>query len=32
MMANITVAETLKGKDEFCGNYLKAYRAGKFDM
>ena len=32
MMANITVAETLKGKDEFCGNYLKAYRAGKFGM
>ena len=32
MMANIIVAETLKGKDEYCGNYLKAYRAGKFGI
>ena len=32
MMANITVAETLKGKDEYCGNYLKAYRAGGFAL
>jgi 5-methyltetrahydrofolate--homocysteine methyltransferase len=31
MMANITAAETLAGKDNFCMNYLKAYRAGKFE-
>ena len=30
MMANITAAETLSGKDNFCMNYLQAYRAGKF--
>ena len=31
MMANITAAETLAGKDSFCMNYLQAYRAGKFE-
>ncbi len=31
MMATITSANTLAGKDEFCRNYLKAYRAGKLD-
>ncbi len=27
MMANIVAAEALIGKDEYCANYLKAYRA-----
>jgi 5-methyltetrahydrofolate--homocysteine methyltransferase len=31
MMANITAAETLAGKDSFCMNYLQAFRAGKFE-
>ena len=31
MMANITAAETLCGKDSFCMNYLQAYRAGKLE-
>ena len=31
MMANITAAETLSGKDNYCMNYLQAYRAGKFE-
>jgi cobalamin-dependent methionine synthase I len=31
MMANIIAAETLAGKDNFCMNYLKAYRAGTFE-
>jgi 5-methyltetrahydrofolate--homocysteine methyltransferase len=31
MMANITAAETLMGKDSFCMNYLKAFRAGKLE-
>ncbi|UCD76980.1 MAG: methyltetrahydrofolate cobalamin methyltransferase [Desulfobacterales bacterium] len=31
MMANIIAAETLAGKDNFCMNYLQAYRAGKFE-
>jgi 5-methyltetrahydrofolate--homocysteine methyltransferase len=31
MMANITAAETLAGKDNFCMNFLQAYRAGKFE-
>ena len=30
MMANITAAETLAGKDSYCMNYLQAFRAGKF--
>jgi 5-methyltetrahydrofolate--homocysteine methyltransferase len=29
MMACITTAETLAGRDAYCTNYLKAYRAGK---
>jgi cobalamin-dependent methionine synthase I len=29
MMANIVTAEALMGKDNFCQNYLKAYRAKK---
>jgi 5-methyltetrahydrofolate--homocysteine methyltransferase len=32
MMANITAAETLAGKDNFCMNFLQAYRAGKFEL
>jgi 5-methyltetrahydrofolate--homocysteine methyltransferase len=32
MMANIVAAETLTGKDSFCMNYLKAFRAGQFEM
>jgi 5-methyltetrahydrofolate--homocysteine methyltransferase len=28
MMANIIAAEALAGKDNFCMNYLKAFRAG----
>ncbi len=32
MMANITAAETLAGKDEYCEAYMNAYRAGKFDL
>ncbi len=31
MMANIVAAEALAGKDEFCMNYLKAFRAGLLD-
>ena len=31
MMANITAAETLAGKDSFCMSYLQAFRAGKFE-
>jgi cobalamin-dependent methionine synthase I len=30
MMANIVAAEALAGRDSFCMNYLKAFRAGKF--
>jgi 5-methyltetrahydrofolate--homocysteine methyltransferase len=32
MMANIIAAEALAGKDDFCMNYLKAHRAGKFEL
>ncbi len=32
MMANIIAAQTLMGKDEFCGDYIKAYRENKFDF
>ena len=32
MMANIVAAEMLAGKDSFCGNYLKAFRAKKFEF
>ncbi len=31
MMANITAAETLAGKDSYCMNYLQAFRAGQFE-
>lgn len=31
MMANIIAAEALAGKDNFCMNYLKAFRAGMFE-
>jgi 5-methyltetrahydrofolate--homocysteine methyltransferase len=29
MMGCITTAETLMGRDAYCMNYLKAFRAGK---
>jgi len=32
MMANIIVAEALAGRDDFCMQYLKAYRAGRFEQ
>jgi 5-methyltetrahydrofolate corrinoid/iron sulfur protein methyltransferase len=32
MMANIIAAEALAGKDNFCMNYLEAYRAGKLEL
>jgi len=32
MMANIIAAETLIGNDNFCMNFLKAYRAKKFEL
>lgn len=32
MMANIVAAEALSGKDDFCMNYLKAFRAGRFEF
>jgi 5-methyltetrahydrofolate--homocysteine methyltransferase len=32
MMANIIAAEALVGKDEYCMNYLQAYRADKFEL
>ena len=31
MMANITAAEALVGKNNYCMKYLKAYRAGAFE-
>ena len=31
MMTNIIAAEALCGRDEFCSNYLKAFRAGMFE-
>ena len=31
MMANIAAAEALLGRDEYCANYLQAYRDGKLD-
>ena len=30
-MATIIAAETLAGRDNFCMNYLKAFRAGMFE-
>jgi 5-methyltetrahydrofolate--homocysteine methyltransferase len=32
MMANIIAAEALVGRDSFCANYLKAFRAKKFEF
>jgi 5-methyltetrahydrofolate--homocysteine methyltransferase len=32
MMANIIAAEALVGRDDFCMNYLKGFRAGRFDL
>ncbi len=32
MMANLTAAETLVGGDQFCGNFLQAYREKKFEL
>jgi 5-methyltetrahydrofolate--homocysteine methyltransferase len=32
MMANIIAAETLMGRDEFCTNYLQAYRSKQFEV
>ena len=32
MMANIIAAETLAGRDSFCTNYLKAFRAKKLEF
>jgi len=31
-MANIIAAEALVGKDEYCGKYLEAFRAKKFEF
>jgi len=31
MMAKIVAAEALAGRDNFCMNYLKAFRAGIFE-
>jgi len=31
MMANIIATESLAGKDDFCGKYLKAYRENRFE-
>jgi cobalamin-dependent methionine synthase I len=31
MMANITAAETLAGKDSYCMHFLQEFRAGKFE-
>lgn len=32
MMANMIAAETLAGRDNYCGNYLKAYRSDLFNF
>jgi 5-methyltetrahydrofolate--homocysteine methyltransferase len=32
MMAFVTAAATLAGRDEFCENYLNAFRGGKLDV
>lgn len=32
MMANLVAAETIAGRDGYCVNYLKAYRAGKLEF
>ena len=31
MMSTIVAAEALAGRDNFCMNYLKAFRAGAFE-
>jgi 5-methyltetrahydrofolate--homocysteine methyltransferase len=31
LMANVAAAEALLGRDEFCGQYLRAFRAGKLE-
>jgi len=31
LMANVAAAEALLGRDEYCGAYLRAYRAGKLE-
>ncbi|MGA9263153.1 MAG: methyltetrahydrofolate cobalamin methyltransferase, partial [Desulfobacterales bacterium] len=31
MMANIIAAEALAGRDDFCTEYLRAFRAGMFE-
>lgn len=32
MMANLIAAETLAGRDDYCMNYLKAYREKRFEL
>jgi len=32
MMASLITAETLIGRDDYCGNYLRAYRSEKFEF
>ncbi len=32
LMANIAAAEALLGRDEYCAEYLRAYRAGKLEL
>jgi len=32
MMANLIAAETLAGRDEFCSDYLSAYRGKRFEL
>ena len=32
LMANIRAAEALLGRDEFCANYLRAFREGKLEL
>lgn len=32
MMANLIAAETLAGRDEYCGKYLEAYRGKRFEL
>ncbi len=32
MMANMIAAESLAGRDNYCVNFLKAHRAGKFEI
>lgn len=31
MMACLVAAEALAGRDEYCGNFIEAFRAGRFD-